>query len=73
MLLASYRISILQFVADNIDHFTHTLDCLSTFHGMGMISTVNVGIKCTSRKIPHVAVTAEDVAAVAKECRKVRY
>ena len=33
---------------------------------MGIISTVNGGIKCTWRKIPHVAVTAEDVEAVGK-------
>ena len=56
----------LQFVADNIDHNTQTLDGLNTFHGMGMISAVTPGIKCTSRRIPCVTVTAEDVAAVAK-------
>ena len=56
----------LQFVADNIDHNTQTLDGLNTFHGMGMISAVTPGIKCTSRRIPRVTVTAEDVAAVAK-------
>ena len=56
----------LQFVADNIDHNTQTLDGLNTFHGMGMISAVTPGIKCTSRRIPRVTVTAEDAAAVAK-------
>ena len=53
-------------MADNIDHNTQTLDGLNTFHGMGMISAVTPGIKCTSRRIPRVTVTAEDVAAVAK-------
>ena len=56
----------LQFIADNIDHNTQTLDGLNTFHGMGMIQTVTPGITCSSRIIPCVEVTAEDVAAVAK-------
>ena len=56
----------LQFMADNIDHHTQTLDGLNTFHGMGMIKVVTPGIKCTSRLILCVEVTAEDVAAVAK-------
>ena len=56
----------LQFVADNIDHNAQTLDGLNTFHGMGVISAVTPGIKCTSRVIPRVTVTAEGVAAVAK-------
>ena len=56
----------LQLVADNIDHNSQTLDSLSTFHSIVMISAVTPGIKCTSRIVPHKAVTAEDVAAVAK-------
>ena len=56
----------LQFMADNIDHNTQTLDGLNTFHGMGMIKAVTPGIKCTLRIILCVEVTAEDVAAVAK-------
>ena len=55
-----------QFMADNIDHNTQTLDGLNTFHGMGMIKAVTPGIKCTSIIIPGVEVTAGDVAAVAK-------
>ena len=55
----------LQFVADNIDHNTQTLDDLNTFHVMGMISAFTP--KCTSRIILRVTVTAEDVAAEAKE------
>ena len=52
----------LQFMADNIDHNKHTLDGLNTFHGMGMVKAVTPGIKCTSRIIPCVEVTAEDFA-----------
>ena len=51
----------LQFMADNIDHNTQTLDGLNAFHDMG-----TPGIKGTSRLIPSVEVTAEYVAAVAK-------
>ena len=56
----------LQFVADTIDHSTQTLDGLNTFHGKGKISAVTPGIKCASGIIPCVAVTAEDISAVAK-------
>ena len=56
----------LQFVADNIDNNTQTLGRLNTFHGKGMISAATPGIKCTSRIIPCVAVTAEVVVAVVK-------
>ena len=35
----------LQFVADNIDNNTQTLDRLNTFHGIGMIAAVTPGIK----------------------------
>ena len=54
----------LQFMAANIDHCIHTLNGLNTFHGMGMIKAVTLtpGIKCTSRIIPCVEVTAENVA-----------
>ena len=49
-------------MADNMDHNTQTLDGLITFHGMRMIKAVTHGIKCTSRIISCVEVTAEDVA-----------
>ena len=51
-----------QYMADNIDHNTQTLDGLNTFHDMGMIKAATPSIKCTSRIIPCVEVTAEDVA-----------
>ena len=56
------QVQFLQFMADNIDHNTQTLYGLITFHGMGMIKAVTPAIKCTSRIIPCVEVTAEDVA-----------
>ena len=52
----------LQLMADNMNNNTHTLDGLDTFHGMRMIKAVTTGIKCTSRIIPCVEVTDEDVA-----------
>ena len=54
----------LQFMTDNTDHSIQTLDGINTFHGMGMIKAVTqtLGIKCTSRIIPCVEVTAVDVA-----------
>ena len=52
----------LQFMADNIDHHTQNLNGLNTIHGMRMIKAVTPGIKCTSRKITCVEVTAEAVA-----------
>ena len=54
-------------MTDKIDHNTQTHDGLNTFHGMGMIIAVTPGIKCTSRIILCVEVTAGDVA-VAKVC-----
>ena len=45
-----------QYMADNIDHNTQTLD------GLRMIKAATPSIKCTSRIIPCVEVTAEDVA-----------
>ena len=55
-----------QFMADNIDHNTQTLDGLNIFHGMGKIKAVTSGIECTSIIVFYVEVTAEDVATVAK-------
>jgi len=55
----------MQFVADNVDHNTRTLDGLNTFHGMGIIVAVTPAVKST-RIVPRVQATAEDVAAVGK-------
>ena len=65
-LLAKCRVSFYSLWQTIIDYNTQTRDGLKTFHGMGMISAVTPGIKCTSRKIPRAAVAAEDVVAVAK-------
>ena len=56
----------LQLLADKTDHNTQSIDALNTLYGIGMISAVTLGIKCTPRIFPHEAVTAEDVASVAK-------
>ena len=56
----------LQFIGDNIDQNTQTRDGLNTFHDLGKIKAVTSGIKWTSKIIPCVKVTAEDVAAVAR-------
>ena len=56
----------LHLLAGKTDHNTQSIDGLNTFHGIGMMSAVTQGIKCTARIFPHEAVTAEDVAAVAK-------
>ena len=55
----------MQFVADNVDHNSRTLDGTNTFHGMGIIATVSRGIK-TCTPIPRVTVSAEDLAAVGR-------
>ena len=54
-----------QYVADNVDHNTCTLDGFSTFHGMGMMTTVMPST--TNRKRIHgISVSSEDIAAVGK-------
>ena len=55
--------NFIQYVADNVDHNIRTLDGHNTFHGMGMIATVTPGT-CSSRTIPRVSVSAEDIAEV---------
>ena len=57
----------LQFVADNVDHNTDTLDGKQTFHGMGMISCLTP--KATGffgRKILRKDVSAEDISNLGK-------
>ena len=54
-----------QFVADNVDHNSRTLDGMNTFHGMGITAAVSPGIK-TCTPIPRVTVSAEDIAAVGR-------
>ena len=55
----------LQFVADNVDHNTATLDGRNTFHGMGMIAVITPGLY-KPRKIPRRKVSISEVAAIGK-------
>lgn len=52
-----------QYVADNVEHNTRTLDGTGTFHGMGIIATITPGTK-TSKPVPNKAVSAEEIASV---------
>ena len=57
--------NFIQYIADNVDHNTRTIDGHNTFHGMGIIAgitPVNKGIK----PVPRVNVTSDDVAAVGR-------
>ena len=54
-----------QYVGDNADHDSITIDGKNTFHGMGIIAAVTPGTKCTE-KVPRKDVTSADIAAVAK-------
>lgn len=51
----------IQYVADNVDHNTRTIDGSGTFHGMGIIATITPGTN-TSVPIPIRGVTAQDIA-----------
>jgi len=59
------RNSFVQFVADNVDHNTRTLDGLNTFHGMGIIAGITPGTKRT-QPIPRITVSTEEIKALAK-------
>ena len=49
-----------QYVADNVDHNTRTLDGRGTFHGMGIISTITPGTR-TCKTVPKRVVTNEEI------------
>ena len=51
---------VLQYVADNVDHNTSTLDGKNTFHGMGIIATTTPGTK-RANPIPRLQVTSKEV------------
>lgn len=53
----------IQFICDNVDHNSVTLDGRNTFHGMGIMATITPGIK-TARAIPRRQVNLKDVKAV---------
>ena len=54
-----------QFVADNVDHNTRTLDGMNTFHGMGMIQATTPGEE-RSYTIPRINRKAADLAMQGK-------
>jgi len=55
--------SFIQYVADNVDHNTRSLDGLDTFHGMGIIATITPGTT-SSMPVPNKYVTAAEISAV---------
>jgi hypothetical protein len=57
--------SFLQYVADNVDHNSGTLDGNDTFHGMGIMAAVTPGLFGTN-PIPRKDVTSEQIALLAK-------
>ena len=52
----------IQYVADNVDHNTRTLDGKGTFHGMGIIATITPGGRI-SKLVPKKDVSPEELAA----------
>jgi len=52
----------IQYIADNVDPNTRTLDGAVTFHGMGIIATITPGTR-TTRLVPKKAVTKEEIYA----------
>jgi hypothetical protein len=57
--------TIVQFVADNVDHNLRTLDGYGTFHGMGMIATITPG-KALQRRVPRSSPTLQEVVQLSK-------
>ncbi|KXJ06661.1 hypothetical protein AC249_AIPGENE6377 [Exaiptasia diaphana] len=57
--------SFIQYVADNVDHNSRTLDGTGTFHGMGIIASITPATRF-SRAIPRKSVTATDIASAGK-------
>ena len=54
-----------QFVADNVDHNSCTLDGYNTFHGMGMIATVTPAVE-HKRIVRRIETSNEDLVAIGK-------
>lgn len=57
--------TIIQFVADNVDHNLRTLDGHGTFHGMGMIATITHG-KILQKGVPRCSPTLQEIAQLSK-------
>ena len=54
----------IQFVADNVDHNTGTLDSHGIFHGMGIVTAVSQKLELKTN--PRCLVTTDDLAAIGK-------
>ena len=63
--IPNFSSQFVQYVADNVDHNTRTLDGNDTFHGMGMIAVITPAVK-KCHQIFRVKVTAKDIAEVGK-------
>jgi len=57
--------SFIQYVADNVDHNTRTLDGTGTFHGMGIIAAITPGTT-TTRCVPRKAVSKEEISSAGR-------
>ena len=55
----------LQYVADNVDHDTVTLDGKNTVHYMGMIAAITPNCGNTAYTIPRLNVTNEELKSLA--------
>ena len=61
----------MQFVADNVDHNSRTLDGMNTFHGMGIIVAVSPGIKtCTSTSTTSVRLMLQSMTSSIRDYPK---
>ena len=52
-----------QFLPDNIDHNTRTIDGMNAFHGMGMIAATIPATE-NNQRAPRVVVTAEEISVI---------
>ncbi|KAL8576343.1 hypothetical protein ACOMHN_048910 [Nucella lapillus] len=62
-LLETTENTVIQYMADNVDHDTATLDGRGTFHGMGIIASVTPGVKA-ARRVPRRDVSLKDIKAI---------
>ena len=54
-----------QFIGDNVDHNTYTLDGHNSFHGMGIIAALTPKIQ-QPRHIPRIEATNEDITKIGR-------
>ncbi len=58
------NITVIKYVADNVDHNLRTLDGKNTFHGMGIIS-IHPPLNKTNSKIPRIKANLRDIKDLA--------